>query len=136
MAALTAAYEAKKTMGGQKAYKMAANTTIYKGALVMLNAAGFVVPGADTAACLFVGVAYETKTNGAVAGATSVIVEKSGEYEYNFGGVATIATVGQAVKITDDNTVNTTTTNSVACGFVADFLSATRVRVRIDRSVN
>jgi hypothetical protein len=136
MAALTTAYEAKRTVGQQKAYKMAANTTIYKGALVMVNATGYAVPGADTAGGLFVGVAYETRSNGATAGATVILVEKAGEYLYNFGGTATQATVGQVVKISDDNTVHTTTANSVACGYVTEFVSASSVRVRIDRSVN
>jgi hypothetical protein len=135
MAALSAAKEAKKTPGEQKLHKVKGSSTIWKGALVMAATAnGYAIPGADTASCVFLGVAYETKANAGADGAASVLVEKYGEYEFNATGTATQAWVGQQVYLVDDQTVAlaATTTNDVLAGVCTEFISSTVVRVRID----
>ena len=56
------------------------------------------------------------------------------EFVYN-GGDATQALVGQEVYIVDDSTVDedaTVTTNDIKCGVISEFISTTKVRVRID----
>ena len=133
MAALAAAKEANKRAGDQKRYLLKASTTIYKGALVCLDTNGLAVPAADTASFIFVGVAYETATS-AASGSTYVTVEKRGEYEMVTSG-ATQATTGKKVFASDDQTVATSTTNSIAVGYDGEFVSATKVRVRIDNLV-
>ena len=62
MAALTAAYDTHAKDGELIAYGLAANTTIFKGALVEV-VAGFVQPAGDTAGAAFVGIAHETEVN-------------------------------------------------------------------------
>ena len=81
MAALTTAYEAFEKPGLVISYK-ASNVKILKGALVGVNASGFLVPMAHgTASLKFVGVANETVDNsGGSAGDKSVNVTKSGSF--------------------------------------------------------
>lgn len=146
MTALAAAYDPHPKDGELVAYPVAANTTIYKGALVSLTG-GYAKPGADTASTVFVGVAHETKVNtsatvlpggagvAGAAGALSIRVEKKGSYLYNRAS-STVADIGKATQIVDDNTVATTgTTNAIGCGYIAEVPDANHVRVRIDRAV-
>lgn len=137
MAALTADRDAKREEGAMQAYQMAASTTIYKGSLVALNTSGYAVPGADTVSFLFAGVAFEKVANTGSAGDKKVRVHKEGDFEFNFSGTATQADVGKEVTIADDQTVAlaATTTNDVVCGRISEFISATKVRVRINRAV-
>lgn len=146
MTALTAALDVHEKDGELIAYPMAANTTIFKGALVALTA-GYAKPGADTAGVLFVGVAHETKFNqtsaplpggagfAGAAGALSIRVRKVGSFQYN-RAASTVADLGKAVQIADDNTVATTgTTNSIQAGYIVEVPTANQVRIRIDRAV-
>ena len=146
MAALAAPYDAHKKDGKLVAYPMAANTTIFKGALVGL-VAGFLVTASDTAGLIFVGVAHETKANQAstilpggagvagAAGALSLRVEKEGTFSYN-KAAAVAADRGKQAFISDDNTVSTAaTTNNVACGYVTELLDGSHVQLRINRSI-
>lgn len=136
MAALTANRDGKRKDGEVQLHPMAASTTVFAGALLMVLAAGLAVPGADTAAGLFIGVAEERKTS-AATGTTSVKVRKRGSFECVAAG-ATQAWVGSTVYLVDDQTVALaiTTVNDVACGTVVEFISATLVRVRIDKHSN
>jgi len=113
-----------------------ATQTIYRHTLVMNDATGYAVSGLDTAACIFRGVAAQRVTLTTEADGTSeVMVHKTGEFLFAFGaGNAAITTVGTAVFITDNNTVDVagTTTNDVPCGRVSRYVSATRVYVNID----
>jgi hypothetical protein len=113
-------------------YKVAASTRIFAGSLVCLNASGYAVPGADAANSKFVGVAREQVDNSAGAnGDVAVRVRRKGVFRLAASGMA-IADVGTSVNVSDDQTVAKTTTNSVACGKVAEFVSATEVGVDID----
>ena len=55
---------------------MTASTTIYAGALVAINAAGYAVPAAATASFVVVGIAIETKKTG--SGGSDTIVVRAG----------------------------------------------------------
>src|SRR3972149_2876845 len=46
-------------------YLMAASQTIYKGAIVHVNASGLAIPASDTAAQVVVGIAAETRVRAA-----------------------------------------------------------------------
>jgi hypothetical protein len=146
MTALTAPLDVHEKDSQLIAYPMAANTTIFKGALIALTG-GYAKPGADTASVIFVGVAHETKVNQATtalpggagfagaAGALLIRVRKVGSFVYN-RAASTVADLGKAVQIVDDNTVATTgTTNSIQAGYIVEVPSVTQVRVRIDRAV-
>ena len=146
MAALTAAYDTHSKDGELVAYGMAANTTIFKGALVEI-VAGFAIPAADTAGAAFAGVAHETVRNIAAtilpggagpagaAGALHIRVHKTGSLLYNKAS-AVPGDIGQLAHVVDDNSVTTgSTTNNVPCGYVVEVPDAAHVRVRINRSV-
>lgn len=145
MTALTAAYDTHEKPGALIAYPIAANTTIFKGALVEIGG-GFAQPAGDTAGALFVGVAHQTKVNTAAtpltggagfagaAGALAVRVHKEGSSLDNKAAVA--GDVGQVAHVMDDNTVTAAgTANNLPAGCVAEVPDASHVRVRTDRSV-
>lgn len=136
MTATTTDRDTKRSDGKLKAMKMA-NVKIPKGVLVCVDTSGYVTNGADTADFLFAGVSYEQVDNSSgSAGDKELRVEKSGEhtFEYN-GGDATQAVLGKEVFIVDNQTVDddaAATTNDIKCGVVAEVVSTSRVRIRID----
>lgn len=137
MAAASANREGKEQDGVLKAHSVAASTTIYKHTLTCHNATGWLKPGADTASFKFAGVAHEKCENSSGSNGDKLCrVKKRGEFEFVYnGGDATQALVGQEVYIVDDQTVDedaTVTTVDIKCGVISEFISTTKVRVRID----
>ncbi len=136
MAATTTDRDTKRSDGKLKSMKMS-NVKIPKGVLACINTSGHVTNGADTASFLFAGVSYEMVDNSAgSAGAKEIRIEKTGEHTFAYnGGDAAQAVVGKEVYIVDNQTVDddaTATTNDVKCGVIAEIVSATQVRIRID----
>jgi hypothetical protein len=100
----TSAFEAGYKPGKVVLYKIAASTTIYKGALVALKTDGYLIPIAHgTANLRFAGIAEETVINSGADGAASVRVSKSGSFA--IAGTAVQADVGKEVYAVDDATV-------------------------------
>ena len=135
MTATTTAREAKRKDGGIIAYPMAAVKSP-KGALVNINAAGFATNSSDTAGETFAGVAYETVDNSAgSAGDLGIRVETTGTFVFiDGGGNGAQTDVGIAFKVTDNQTVtDAATTNNISVGVAVESISATSVRIRIDR---
>jgi len=135
MTALTGSYEVERQDGDIIDVPVLANATIYKGALVVDKGTGFASAGDDGASYVFLGVAVESATGGSADGTHSVRVNKTGVYKYTMSGGASQTNLGTRVYITDDQTVASSTTNSVACGYVVKYLDATYVKIRIDRDV-
>ena len=111
--------------------------TIYKGALAMNDATGYAVKGADTASCVFLGVAKEQKviSSAETDGTTKIRTYRDGIWRFAFGAANAVATsVGTVVYITDDNTVDVagTTTNDIAVGKIVEVESASVVWVDIE----
>lgn len=132
MAALTQDRDTQFREGVDFEYPVAANAKIYAGSMVNLNTSGYAKPGADVASEKFVGIAQEQVDNtGGANGAKTVVVRRKGVFELSGSSLA-ITDVGAAVYVSDDQTVAKTTTNSVACGKIAGFRSATSVWVDID----
>ncbi len=135
MAATTTDRDSKRSDGKLKSMKMS-NVKIPKGVLACINTSGYVTNGADTASFLFAGVSYECVDNSAgSAGDKEIRIDKTGEHTFAFGaGNASQASVGKEVCITDNQTVDdaATTTNDAKCGVIAEVISASQVRVRID----
>ena len=135
MTATSTDRESKRSDGKLKSLKMS-NVKIPKGVLTCINTSGYVTNGSDTASYLFSGVSYEQVDNSAgSAGDKEIRVEKSGEHAFVFGaGNAAQTSVGKEVCITDNQTVDdaATTTNDIKCGVIAEVISASLVRVRID----
>lgn len=142
MAALTQAYESFEKPGTVIAYKMAV-AKIYKGALVGVNASGYLVSMAHgTANLKFVGFAAESVDNSAgSAGDKSLNVTKSatGIVKAATGFTPAQSDVGKEVYANTDWEVQTSTsglTNSVKVGRIVSLDStstgAVGVRIRID----
>jgi len=133
MAALTQDRDTQQREGIDFEYPVAANAKIYAGSIVNRNSSGYAKPGSDTASEVFLGIAQEQVDNaGGANGAKSVVVRRKGVFELAASGMA-ITDIGAAVYVSDDQTVAKTTTNSVACGKIAGFRSATSVWVDIDQ---
>lgn len=112
-----------------KNMRVAASTTIFQQALVMLDAGGDLIPAADTASLAFMGVALEGGDNSSGAdGDISVRVWRKREVEISIAA-ATQADVGQLIYAVDDQTGSLSTTNSLLIGKVTELVSATRVTV-------
>ncbi len=131
MAALTANYDAERKDGILVAYKVAARTVIYKGAMVCLNRAGYAVPAADEPALTFVGVAYERGDNAAGDdGDVSARVWKDGSFRVAMNSPK-LEDLGAAAYVVDDNAVALSTANSVLAGTVVEIPAEGVVRVLI-----
>lgn len=106
-------------------------TTIYEGSLVMATTAtGLALPGADTAACTFLGIACETVVSAAAGQKIKV--------KYNYEELMTTAstlvgTTNTSVCISDSDVVEVigTTTNDVKVGPVVRAISTTQAWIRI-----
>jgi hypothetical protein len=137
MAALTAQLDTLEKRGDVLAYPVGASKRIYKGALVVVDTTtGYAETGSDAANKNFVGVAYEDADNSSGgAGAISVRVKKTGAHLLNAASGAQTS-VGKPALLVDDNTVQTAaTTNNIGVGQIVEYVSATKLRVRIDTAV-
>jgi hypothetical protein len=132
--------DVERSAGKVKRYLVDDGDVIYKGTLVGVNAAGYLVPMSDTASLIYVGVAAQSGDNSAGAdGAIGVLVEKEGEFGFVYaGGDATIAKIGDEVYAQDDQTVDeddSLTTTDYKVGVIQEVISTTHVRIRIDNYV-
>lgn len=139
MVALTADRNARRREGDLRSSLVAANARIYTGALLMRNAAGYVLPGATATGGVGVGVALVGSDNtGGAAGAKSV-TWRAGTYVFansSAGDAITIAEIGDVAWIVDDQTVartNGSATRSPA-GIIED-VDASGVWVRLDEAL-
>jgi hypothetical protein len=99
-----------------------ASTTIFKGALVCIDATGFAIPAATTPATLItIGVA--TKTVVAAASGSFPLDVTRGLYPFNNNGgdLVVQADMGKKVYILDDNTVMHTAGTSPVAGVFLGF---------------
>lgn len=142
MAALTQSYETFEKPGMVIAYKMAA-VKIFKGAMVGVNASGYVVSMAHgTANLKFVGLASETVDNSTgAAGDKSIIVSKVGTVVVKAASGFTPAqsNVGAEVYANTDWEVQVSTSGLTAQYKVGRIVAlentstgASGVRIRID----
>ncbi len=125
MTALTADRDTRSKASDIRGYPVAASTTIYKGSLVAVNSAGYLVPAADTAGFRVAGVAHEKVANSGSAGDKTCLVE-SGR-AYRFGATSIVqGHVGQMMFVVDDNNFDDTVgTNRIPCGVLLEFDSTT-----------
>jgi hypothetical protein len=140
MAALAKAYEAFIKPNLISLYKIAASTTIYKGALVAVNSSGYAIPIAHgTASLKFIGIAEETVTNSGSNGDASIRISKAGSGVYADSQSATQADIGKEVYASTDNEVQAVTTGLTNQYKVGTLIAlettsagAAGLRVRID----
>jgi hypothetical protein len=130
----------QKAGGGHRTGRrgVAAATTIYLGALIAKNAAGYVVPASDAAAVSVIGVAEEYVANAGAAGAKSVSYKTGVEIELlNAGGAITVANLGKGCYVADDQSVTTraVSVSKVYAGVVQEF-STTKVWLFVDEAIS
>jgi len=126
-----------KDAGGLLAIAVEESTTIYAGGGVMVNAAGYAIPAADTASCIPMGVATTQADNSSGDdGDINVKVWTRGKFVFAHAA-ATQANVGDSVYWTDDQTVEDSgATNDVPAGKITAIISATEVEVDITSAMS
>ena len=131
MSALTVNKDVILKEGNIHAHKMAA-VQIYRGALVKVNAAGFLAPCSDEQGAVFAGIAVEDKDNSAgAAGDLELRVLKEGIALLDGAGFAQ-TDVGQDVYASDDQTVTKTNANDrQKVGTIVEYVSASQVYVKL-----
>lgn len=135
MSVLSTDNNAKRKDGKLINCKVVTADIVYKDSLVCNNTSGYLAPGADTANYRFAGVAYEKGDNASGAdGAISIRIQKTGSFVFAKAS-AVQGDVGAAAYILDDQTVGTTSTNGILCGYIVELISSSQVRVRIDGAV-
>lgn len=113
------------------AYPVLADAVIYRGALLKIDAAGFLAPCASEAGCVFAGVAREgVDATGASSGDYKCLVETKDSFYVAAAGIVA-ADLGKKVYAADDNTVQLAAgTNLQEVGKIIEVVSATLVLVQ------
>ncbi len=117
---------------------VAATTTIFAGAFVSVNAAGFLVPGDDAAGQIFHGVSREHVDNSLGGnGDFPCLVRRRGLIRAIMGTAITQANVGDNVFLVDDQTVDLigNVTNAIYCGTIAEYIDATHAFIDIEPAI-
>ena len=132
------AFDTKRSPGEMISCQMA-NELVYKGTLMDVQADGYVGQIADTDALIFAGVSAETKDNSEGSdGDLNIDIYIKGIFEFKTTGAAiawvgTLAYADLANADSGQRVLNSTGgTNPVCVGRIVEYVSATRVRVRID----
>jgi hypothetical protein len=131
--AMTSNKDIARKEGRIEAFPVEDSVHIYKGALVALNAAGYLEPASDAAGKVLAGVAYEECDNtldGHSQGGKTCRVTRVGVFKLEASSVAQ-ALVGRKVYVVDDATVDETTSHSLLAGVVVEVLSSTAAWVDI-----
>lgn len=134
MSALSAKRDVRRQPGEVLSFPVEESTKIYEGALVSVNAAGYLVNATDAANDLFIGVADETADNSSGAdGAIECKVRIGGVIDVASAATLSIANVGDPVYVADNQTIDLAAnlTNDVLVGRVVNFVSANKVRVAL-----
>ena len=111
-----------------KGYNVLNNTTIFKGSLVALNAAGWLIPATATAGLKVVGVADEQVVSPVTdaAGAKKCRVRAGELYDFSATSI-TQAMLGTVMYVVDDNTFDDVPgVPAVKAGVLVEFISVTR----------
>ena len=113
------------------AYGVDANAIVFRGAMTMINPAGFLVRCSQIAGSVFAGIARtEVDATGLVAGECKAEVESMDAFYVSIAA-AVQGNVGAKVWALDDNTVELAqTANSVEVGRIIEVVSATKVLVK------
>ena len=111
---------------------------IYAGGWTCVNAAGYALPGSDTAGLIFMGIATQRADNSLGAlGAISVPVRRRGLIKAKMATAITIANVGDNVFLVDDESVDVTgnVTHNIFCGIIAKYIDTTHAMIDIEPAV-
>lgn len=111
---------------------------IFGGSFVCVNAAGYALPGSDTAGLIFEGVALHRADNSlGSAGDIQVTLRRRGLVKATLATAITQANVGDNVFLVDDESVDLAgnTTNDIFCGIIAQYLDATHAMIDIEPAI-
>jgi hypothetical protein len=126
------------TEGVELSFPVVATDIIYAGSLVCVNAAGYALPGADTAGLIFQGIAVEQVDNSTGnAGDKTVVLRRRGLIKMTLGTAISQANVGDNVFLVDDESVDIAaqTTNDIFCGIIAGYIDSTHAWVDIEPAI-
>jgi hypothetical protein len=135
MSALTRDRATPYREGIEIEYSVAANTQIFAGSLVCVNATGYAVPAADTSGYRFAGVAMEQVDNSSGSDGGQVVrLRRAGVFEFDAVSI-TQDMVGVDMYAADDHTFDDAagTTNDIKVGQLVKYVSATRGWIDIAR---
>lgn len=132
MTALAADRNTQSKIGGIQIFPVDGGSTIYKGALVAVNAAGYLIPASDLANAKVVGVADEAVDNSAGAdGALDCRVVSGRTFKFAASSI-TQAMVGEMMYVVDDQTFDDGVgTNGIKAGRLVQYVSATEGWIHI-----
>jgi hypothetical protein len=124
-------------VGRRRKGSVATATTIYLGALIAVNATGFIVNASDAAAIKVVGIALEQVVNAGADGAKTIeyVTGLDAEFE-NAGGAIVAAGDKNLCYVSDNQSVTTAAVavNDCIAGIVAEFTAA-KVWVYVDEVI-
>lgn len=125
MSGLTADIDVTRKEGGLQSYPVTASEIIYKGAMVGIDADGYLNAMGTALALRFVGIAAEKKDNDSgLDAALWCRVYTEGVFLLTATSIAQTM-VGQPMFCTDDQTLDDTGTNYQYCGVLVEYVSAT-----------
>ncbi|MDQ3295081.1 MAG: hypothetical protein M3619_00665 [Myxococcota bacterium] len=112
--------------------KLAAATTIYKGALCAVNAAGYIVPAADAAGLVVVGIAQSQVVNAGAAGAAEIAMV-TGVFKFANLAAALVAQANmhRVVYVADDQTVRGTASATPIIAGVCELIESDGIWVYV-----
>lgn len=132
MTALAADRNTQSKIGGIQVYPVDGGSVIYKGALVAVNASGYLIPAADAAGAKVVGVADEKVDNSAGSDGTLNCRVVSGRAFKFAASSITQAMLGEMMYVVDDQTFDDGIgTNAVKAGRLVQFVSTTEGWIHI-----
>ncbi len=139
MTALTAGRNTPEAIGRHRKGAVAAGVEIFPGALLMRNAAGFVLPGATATGSVGVGRAQALVDNSGGANGDLEVDFVFGIFRYENSAAAdeiTAADIGALAYIVDDQTVaKTSATATRSPAGTIDDVDADGVWVRLDEAL-
>jgi hypothetical protein len=136
--ALSADKALQYTEGVELSFPVVAADIIYACSLVCVNAAGYALPGSDTAGLIFQGIAVEQVDNSlGDAGDKTVVLRRRGLIKMTLGTAISQANVGDNVFLVDDESVDIAaqTTNDIFCGIIAGYIDSTHAWVDIEPAI-
>lgn len=119
-------------------FPVAASQKIYGGTFNAVNAAGYALPGADTANLIFQGMSIEQVDNSSGSnGDKDVTLRRRGLFKAILGTAITQANVGDNVFLVDDKTVDLTAnvTHNIFCGIIAKYIDTTHAWIDIEPAI-
>lgn len=139
MVALTSERNTEARIGDLRVEPVAAAIKIWGGSLVMRNAAGYLTKAATATGCVGLGRAEKTVDNTAGAAGAATLEYRLGSFLFansSAGDLITIADVGKACFIVDDQTVaKTDGTATRSRAGIVESVEATGVWVRCDEAL-